>query len=328
MHKKLQVFISSTYTDLIEERQAAVQAVLSAEHIPAGMELFQAGNDSQLDTIKRWIDESDVYMLIIGGRYGSIEPVTGKSYTHLEYEYAVEKGKPVFAVYITKDALNEKAQRPGSNATDVLEMKNPGKYEEFKEQVLSRMCRPFNDSKDIKIAILESLIKIQKDYELAGWVSGRDIPDTNKLTHTIIKLSNDNETLRRELEKVKLKSEEQKDRTLFNGYSYEDIYSVLEKTKLDIPKDLGLDDERMSVLEIFVVFFDMYAVGIHNRYGMEEFAKFLYFDASSLLLAYGLLEQNKVTGAKYTRMQASALGKRFIAQYYINTSNVVIEKTV
>lgn len=35
MNKKLQVFISSTYTDLTEERQAAVEAILDAGHIPA-----------------------------------------------------------------------------------------------------------------------------------------------------------------------------------------------------------------------------------------------------------------------------------------------------
>ena len=86
MKKKLQVFVSSTFTDLIEERQAAVAAILKAGHIPAGMELFTAGDKSQMDTIKRWIDESDVYMLILGGRYGSIEPSTGLSYTELEYD--------------------------------------------------------------------------------------------------------------------------------------------------------------------------------------------------------------------------------------------------
>ncbi len=42
MDKKLQVFVSSTYRDLIDERQAAVQAILDAGHIPAGMELFKA----------------------------------------------------------------------------------------------------------------------------------------------------------------------------------------------------------------------------------------------------------------------------------------------
>jgi hypothetical protein len=58
--KKLQVFVSSTYTDLHEERQAAVEAILTAGHIPAGMELFAAGDESQMSVIKRWIDESDI----------------------------------------------------------------------------------------------------------------------------------------------------------------------------------------------------------------------------------------------------------------------------
>jgi hypothetical protein len=86
--KKLQVFVSSTFSDLQEERQAAVEAILTAGHIPAGMELFAAGDESQMNVIKRWIDESDAYMLILGGRYGSIEPMTQKSYIQLEYEYA------------------------------------------------------------------------------------------------------------------------------------------------------------------------------------------------------------------------------------------------
>lgn len=64
--KKLQVFVSSTYEDLKEERQAAVEAILSAGHIPAGMELFAAGDQSQMAVIRRWIDESDVFLLILG----------------------------------------------------------------------------------------------------------------------------------------------------------------------------------------------------------------------------------------------------------------------
>ena len=84
MKKRLQVFISSTYIDLIEERQAAVSAVLKSGHIPAGMELFNASDKSQLDVIKKWIDESDVYMLILGGRYGSVEPESGISYSQFK----------------------------------------------------------------------------------------------------------------------------------------------------------------------------------------------------------------------------------------------------
>jgi Domain of unknown function (DUF4062) len=57
---------------LRKERQAAVEAILTAGHIPAGMELFTAGDESQMEVIKRWIAESDVFLLILGGRYGSL----------------------------------------------------------------------------------------------------------------------------------------------------------------------------------------------------------------------------------------------------------------
>src|SRR5207245_6873855 len=100
VRKRLQIFVSLTFTDLIPERQAAVEAILIAGHIPAGMELFTAGDESQMQVIKRWIDESDVFLLILGGRYGSIEARSQKSYIHLEYEYAVKQRKPLFAVVI------------------------------------------------------------------------------------------------------------------------------------------------------------------------------------------------------------------------------------
>src|SRR5215467_8918267 len=111
LKKKFQVFVSSTFPDMHEERQAAVEAILTAGHIPAGMELFAAGDESQMQVIRRWIDESDVYLLILGGRYGSIEPTSQKSYIHLEYEYALEKDKPLFAVVIDEQYLQEKAKK-------------------------------------------------------------------------------------------------------------------------------------------------------------------------------------------------------------------------
>ena len=108
MSKKLQVFISSTYTDLIEERQKAVEAVLDAGHIPAGMELFKAGK-TQMETIKKWIDESDVYCLILGGRYGSVEEESQRSYTQLEYEYAAANHKPLFTIVLDDGIIYRKA---------------------------------------------------------------------------------------------------------------------------------------------------------------------------------------------------------------------------
>ena len=167
--KKLQVFVSSTYEDLKEERKAAVEAILSAGHIPAGMELFAAGDKSQMEYIKQWINQSDVFLLIVGGRYGSIEPTSGKSYIQLEYEYAQGQGKPFFAAIIEENHLEEKVKQHGSA---MLEKKHQHLLSEFREVVKKKMVRFFRNPENIKLAIHETLSEISKREELIGWIPG------------------------------------------------------------------------------------------------------------------------------------------------------------
>ena len=165
MKRRLQIFISSTYIDLIPERQAAVAAILKSGHIPAGMELFTAGDRSQMDTIKQWIDESDVYMLILGGRYGSVEPTSGISYTELEYDYAVQQSKPLFAVVITDGSLEQKVK---SGGTAFLEKENPKELALFRNKVLSNISSFFDDTKDIKLCVHETLADFAANRSLKG----------------------------------------------------------------------------------------------------------------------------------------------------------------
>ena len=192
MKKKVQVFVSSTYADLIEERQAAVSAILKAGHIPAGMELFTAGDESQMETIKRWIDESDVFMLILGGRYGSIELTSSLSYTELEYDYAVNSGKPYFAVVIDEAALKQKVKERG---VEVIETVYTRELEAFRKKVLSRISAFFSNAQDIKLAVYETLSDIVFRYDLKGWVSGDEIPDIQSFTEQINKLREENKRL-------------------------------------------------------------------------------------------------------------------------------------
>ena len=100
LERKYQVFISSTYSDLVEERRKVLDVLLMADCIPAGMEAFVATDIEQFEVIKKVIDLCDYYVLIIGKRYGSIHPETGISYTEMEYDYAISKDVPVlvFAV--------------------------------------------------------------------------------------------------------------------------------------------------------------------------------------------------------------------------------------
>jgi Domain of unknown function (DUF4062) len=221
--KKLQVFVSSTYDDLRDERQAAVEAILTAGHIPAGMELFAAGDQSQLETIQRWINESDVFLLILGGRYGSVEPKSEKSYIQLEYEYACDKGKALFAVVATEECIDGKLKQLKRKA---IEQDYPQKLKDFRKTVLGKMVRTWSDAKDIKLAILETLPKLSQRDDLVGWIPGDQTVNTGALAEEIARLGKENASLREQLSKVATPS------ALFNGLTYEQVFDCLAEKRL------------------------------------------------------------------------------------------------
>jgi len=72
MKKKYQVFVSSTYKDLIEERYAVMRVLLDNDCIPIGMEQFPASDMSQMAYIEKMLEDCDYYILILAGKYGSV----------------------------------------------------------------------------------------------------------------------------------------------------------------------------------------------------------------------------------------------------------------
>jgi hypothetical protein len=220
IRKRLQVFVSSTFSDLRDERQAAVEAILSAGHIPAGMELFAAGDESQMEVIKQWIDESDVYLLILGGRYGSIEPKMGKSYTQLEYEYALDKGKPLFACVLKETALDARVKKHGMDMID----KYPKELDMFRELVQTKMVEFWEDPKDIQLAIVRTLNQLARREDLIGWVRPQQEADLPALSNEMARLSKENAELRSQLD---TKSEAH-----INGLSYSQLKTLLQKKEL------------------------------------------------------------------------------------------------
>lgn len=104
MDKKYQIFISSTFDDLTKERSKVVATILKSNHFPIGMEMFSADNIEQWEQIKRTIDSSDYYILIIKRRYGSMTK-EGISYTEKEYNYAKKKKIPVLVFIASKNAV-------------------------------------------------------------------------------------------------------------------------------------------------------------------------------------------------------------------------------
>lgn len=307
MNKKLQVFISSTFIDLKEERQAAVSAILKAGHIPAGMELFKAADKSQWEIIKRWIDESDVYMLILGGRYGSIDPKTGVSYTELEYDYAVETNKPLFAVVIEESALEEKVK---TNGLDFLERERPSELKLFKEKVLQNMSSFFHDLKDIRLTVMESLPEIAQMNNLSGWVSGDDIPDVQGLIKEVTELREQIKGLEKENNQLRL--------TKGNGSAsknFEELVVVLKSIKIKIPTSVSSEEEEfeLSLFQLLENCKDSLIVGITNKLNISEKQSFLYFNICPKLQVHGLVENEKVAGVQYRRFAITRKGLDFLA---------------
>ena len=308
--KKLQVFISSTYLDLIEERQIAVESVLNAGHIPAGMELFKSADQTQKEIIKRWIDESDVYMLILGGRYGSIDPESNLSYTHWEYNYAGEVGKPRFAVVISDEYLDSKVKEVG---VSVIERDNVVEYKEFKADVLSKICKFYSDLKDIKITVLESLKEYERDNRLSGWVSGQEILNYKILEKANYDLMIENKNLMDENNKIKeMKRKEQ----VIAGSTYEEIKDVLSKSMVILPANIdgsGSNEEiEISTHDVFVSLGSRFSIGIENRVGMGDDKRFLFFKVAPNLMKFGLVEKNKLTGTTAQRIQTSKDGLKYL----------------
>ncbi|WP_053228086.1 DUF4062 domain-containing protein [Spirochaeta cellobiosiphila] len=277
MKKKYQVFISSTYIDLIDERNAAVEAILMANHIPAGMELFKPGKE-QLETINRWIDDSDIYLLILGKRYGSIDIKTGKSYTHLEYEYALEREKiykkskknfPIFTIILEDEYVRNK--RSDNN---FYEKENVAKYEEFLNLVNSRVVKYVSSEKDLQLAIVQTLADIDKEYILDGWIRTSFTQDNTLSEQAIdVDVPMSNKDIENQLDKsicIKgrvLKKSMYNDRII--GVSNRDLTITYKEIFLTIAPFLRTENIEESVVKIFTTQLSKNIIKMNDKFKID-----------------------------------------------------------
>ncbi|EOX4256060.1 DUF4062 domain-containing protein [Vibrio cholerae] len=310
MKKKLQVFVSSTYEDLKSDRQAAVSAILKSGHIPAGMELFTSGDKSQMDTIRRWIDESDVYMLILGGRYGSVEPITQVSYTELEYDYALEQGKPLFAVVINEEALEVRVKEYG---TSLIEKENPKQLKTFREKALSNISSFFSDEKDIRLCVYESLSDFAANRDLKGWVSSDEVTNSQSLLDEISALRLENDQLRQELANAEKKVNQPKNKVHEEDFS--ELIEVLNAIEVKVPSKLsnGESDVNVSLLSAFQNKKESIITGVTNRLHSTDLESFLYFNVCPKLQVHGLVVNEKVASVQWRRFAITQKGIELLA---------------
>ena len=188
MDKRYQVFVSSTFKDLEEERQKVMRILLDMNCIPAGMEFFPAMDMEQFEYIKRLIDDSDYYVLIIGGRYGSLSE-QGISYTEMEYDYAAKKGIPVIALlHKDIDAIPLGKSEKDEKKRQLLI--------KFREKVSTgRLVKEWLSADELCGKVAVSLIQTISQFPAIGW--------TRANLQTNVESLQELNTLRKELDTTK-----------------------------------------------------------------------------------------------------------------------------
>ncbi len=229
--KRYQIFVSSTFADLEVERVKVMQTIVNFDCFPAGMEMFPAMDEEIFQYIKRVIDDSDYYLLIIGGRYGSVDE-NGVSWTEKEYDYAVSRGIPVIAFDhrdLTKLPISK---------TDPDDKKRK-KLFAFKQKVANgRLIRKWSNADDLVLAVATSLKRVLELQPRIGWVRADSLvnddsqKEIERLVRDISKYQNEIKRLESSVEALESALKKNGD----DNHSIESSYQTI-KEEIEILKE-------------------------------------------------------------------------------------------
>lgn len=199
-NRKYDIFISSTYEDLKEERAEVSQAILELGYIPSAMESFPATNETQWEYIKEKIKKSDYFILIVGGKYGSIYPETGLSYTEMEFRYAEEIGIPTIA-FLIKDGIDLPQSKIDLESDKIQKMNALKDYLKGK-----RVCKFYTSKDNLRAVIATSLVNLISRYPRNGWVRSETIEAGYLPKEETLLLKEETEKLKKEIEENESRS--------------------------------------------------------------------------------------------------------------------------
>lgn len=283
---KYQVFISSTYSDLIKERKQVLDILLMADCIPAGMENFVATDDEQFNVIKKVIDLCDYYILILGRRYGSINKKTGISYTEMEYNYAIDKGIPVL-VFVLDDSVEIDSDKIEKD--DIKKVK----LNEFKSRAMSnRLASIWKDQPDLMGKVAIAIMQAKRDIKRPGWHRGNDI-DKESLRKQAEYLQKENKNLQNQIDFGRL---EKKDTNLESAFYRKEVELHYTEKILVFTSNTTIDKKivRVTLDELFK-FVSLRITGVKKvsefRDAISAFQEGYYVDQQDALVVRNKFEQ-------------------------------------
>lgn len=162
---RFQVFLSSTFSDLRAIREELILELLKSSYIPAGMEWFPATTDRGWEIIQRTIDQSDYYVLVVAGRYGTSGD-DGVSWTEREYEYAKSAQMPILVFIQGDDSITASVME--RDPTKAAQLQN------FKAKLKqSHHVKEFSNGSDLSRMVLQALINERDNGpRRPGWIRG------------------------------------------------------------------------------------------------------------------------------------------------------------
>lgn len=161
--KMFRIFVSSTFTDLRDERDTIIRSILQLGHFPICMENFVASQYHQMNFIKEQLDTADMFIIIIGKRYGSCPRGDTCSFTEHEYEYAKQIGLPILAL-ISSDKYT-----PDEKLIAEAPDKKEGLSRFLEKLQKERLSAFWDNAADLSSKANASIEKlIRKDVE--GWI--------------------------------------------------------------------------------------------------------------------------------------------------------------
>lgn len=163
--KKYQIFVSSTYIDLIAIRNKLISRLLKEGYIVIGMEDFFSRPYSQWEHIEREISESDYYVLILGHRYGSIDDESQISYTEKEFHYAKQIGVPTLVFDLSKKFDGLDVDHFEDNPEKLAKLQN---FRKIAHGLLSTVA--LTNQSDLEQAVVTSVNNAVHNNKRPGWI--------------------------------------------------------------------------------------------------------------------------------------------------------------
>lgn len=259
MASKFQVFVSSTYRDLHDERDLVIKAILEMGHIPVGMEMFSAADEEQWNIIKKQIDQSDYYIVVAAHCYGTCD-ATGLSYTEKEYDYALSKGVPVLG-FVVDESVSWPMEKSDSDKIYVKRLKA------FKEKVKQKPVSFWKNGEDLYGRCSIALMKAFNAYPREGWVRASQVQDA-AAAKEIVRLSSENAELRRRVELFEDKDKQQTDLV--------EVMATLRNNKRAISffKKGGADWETGPEVTLYQIF-EVLAPEMQVEFALTEIARYV-----------------------------------------------------